>query len=125
MARLRGQAGGEGRVGLIIALVVCGLVIHSGLQYVPVIITENEFMDHIQDSLKEVSAGTMTKEHFLKDVMLKAKDLELPVSEHMIVLNETAAQFSVKVGYSVTVGWLWGDAERKVMIEKSYMKIST
>ena len=122
MARIRGQKG-EGKIGLIIALVVVGLCIHSAVAYMPVVIAENEFSDHVTDKLKEVSARTMKRDDFVVSVIDKASQLGIPVAEHMIEVKEGKGEWSVKIDYTTQIAWLWGDAARDVTIEKSLMKM--
>jgi hypothetical protein len=93
---------GEGRIGLIIALIIVAIAIFIAYKIIPVKIKTYEFKDTMREearmgSLRKTADQTM---HILLD---KAKDLELPITEKNLVVNRSQSALTITATYTITV----------------------
>lgn len=113
---------GEGKIGLIIAILVVGLAVHVGMKIIPHKIETSEFQQTIEDSLLNLAANVMNEESFLVAVTEKAEELEIPVREDTIQLNLSGDLWTFRTEYDVSLKMIWGDWVQHVEIERQQLK---
>ena len=69
---------GEGKVGLLIAIIVIGIAIFLGAKIIPVRVTAYEFRDVLREETR-YAAVRYNDEAVVKRIMKKAKELEVPL----------------------------------------------
>lgn len=98
MTRPSKQAG-EGNVGCIFWLVVIGAAAYVLWTAVPVKIASATFYDHIVETAK--FSGRKNAAQLRKEIMAKARELDLPVKEKDLVINKTRERVRVRCKYTV------------------------
>lgn len=100
MSRNRGERG-EGRFGCLVGLV---LLLAAGLiafRMIPIKVKSADLRDTIVDESK--SAGRHNDKVIRKNILYKAEQLELPISEEDIKIKRTSAYIRIDVKYTVPV----------------------
>ena len=101
MAARRVALRGEGRLGLLVALILVGAVIFAGVKFVPVYIAAYDMRDHVRG---EATRATLkTDDQILKSLLAKAAELDLPITKKDIELNRTASKFRVKLKFEMPI----------------------
>jgi hypothetical protein len=89
---------GEGRVGLLIALIVVGVAIFLAVKVIPVRITAYEFKDHIRDECRH--AAVQKKDEVIADRILeKARELEIPLNPRNLEVRRTRSEMIITASY--------------------------
>ena len=109
---------GEGKAGLIVALIILALVIHVGIKLLPAIVTDNEFADHVQDRLQEVAAQTMKEPEFYRNVIAKAWITNLSTSRSF---KERERKVNCLNRRSI---WATGMEHRAILLNKDWQTAS-
>ena len=95
--RRNGDQRGEGRVGLVIALIILAAAIFAGAKFVPVYVAAYDMKDLIR---RETQGATLrTDEAIRKTILIKAKELKLPIGRANIVATRTNAKFTLRVHF--------------------------
>lgn len=93
----RGERG-EGRVGLLIALVVFGVAIFSGVKIIPVRIAAYEFRDTMRDQCR--FAAINRDDDAIRDkILAKAKELEIPLEKKNLRVERTKSEMIITARY--------------------------
>ena len=100
MARSRRQSG-EGKVGCLIGLIVLGIGIFIAYKMIPVKVKAADLRQTVVDEAK--SAGTHNDEAIRQAILLKAKDLNLPVTAEDIQTTRAQSEITVEVNYVVPI----------------------
>lgn len=106
MGRRGSQRGGTG--AFIFWVVVLGAIIYLGVKFLPPYISSNEFIDAMDYEAKEAGAGNRDEGKIRRALMIKAKELKLPMKEANIHFTRTAAQVTIEVQYAVLVDFPLG-----------------
>lgn len=100
MSRNRRERG-EGQFGCLVGLVLLLLAGLIAYKLIPVKVKTAELRDTIIDESK--SAGRHGDKRIKTDIIAKAKQLELPVTEDDIRINRTSTYIRIEVKYTVPV----------------------
>ena len=101
MAGRTGSTRGEGRVGLLVALILVGAVVFMAVKFVPVYIAAYDMRDMVRG---EASRATLkTDEQVLKALLDKAAELDLPVTKKNISMSRTQSKFRIKMQFEVPI----------------------
>ncbi len=92
---------GEGQLGCIVGLIVLAIAIFVAWKMIPVKVKAAELRQVVVDEAK--SAGTHTNERILAEILRKAQDLQLPVSEEDVEITRAAGEITVDVKYTVPI----------------------
>ncbi len=93
----RGERG-EGRVGLLIALVVLGAAVFTGIKVIPVRVAAYEFKDTIREQCR--FAALNRDDGAIRDkILLKAKELEIPLEKKNLRLERTQSEMIISARY--------------------------
>lgn len=101
MTRRRSQRG-EGRIGVLIAVVLVGVAIFVGMKIIPVRINSYEFLDFIREQARFGSAerdNAIIYERILK----KAKDLDLPLEKKNLRVERTVSEMVISAKFVVPI----------------------
>jgi hypothetical protein len=100
MSRNRDRASerGEGRVGLLITLIVVAVVIFLGAKFIPVRVRAYEFRDHLREEAR-YGAVRDNNEMVAKRIMEKASELEIPLKRQNLQVKRTASQMVITASY--------------------------
>jgi len=92
---------GEGRVGLLVALILVGGVIFTAVKFVPVYIAAYDMRDMVRG---EASRATLkTDDQVLKAILDKAAELDLPITKKSVQMSRTQSKFRIKVQFEVPI----------------------
>jgi hypothetical protein len=89
---------GEGRIGLLIAIIVIGVAVFVGAKVIPVRIKAYEFKDHIRQEARH-AAIHKDNNKMVKRIMDKALDLELPINAKDLKVKRTNSEVIVKASF--------------------------
>ena len=106
MRSTRGMRGAI-KIGCILWLAVLGVVAHMAYVIIPVKVKTSTFYDFMQE---EAAFGSIRDAKQLqKELIAKAKELDVPVNEDNLKINRTRADISIEAHYSITLeffnGW--------------------
>lgn len=93
---------GEGRIGLIIALIVVAVAVFVAYKVVPVKIKTYEFKDTMRE---EARMGSLRKtaDSTMEALLIKAKELELPITKNNLYVNRSQSTITIRATYTITV----------------------
>ena len=89
---------GEGRVGLLIALIVLATGIFLAVKIVPVRINAYEFKDAIREECRH-AAIHRDDAKVAERIMEKAAELEIPLSRKNLQVNRTRSEMIITASY--------------------------
>jgi len=95
---LRDSQRGEGRVGLLIALVILGTAIFVGVKIIPVRVTAYEFKDFIQQECRW-AAVRQADEEVERRILSKAQELEIPLDKKNLKIKRTKSEMIISCSY--------------------------
>lgn len=101
MGRWRDQRGGAGI--FLVWVVILAAVIYLGAKFVPPYVSSNEFVDAMDYEAKEAGAGNRDEKKIRSALLIKARELNLPVKESNIHVSRTVNEVVVQVQYAVQV----------------------
>jgi len=98
MIQVRSQERGEGRLGLLITLVVVGAAIFLGVKIIPVRITAYEFRDVLRE---ECRYGAVRDEDstVVKRILDRAEELEVPLDKKNLSVKRTSKEMVISARY--------------------------
>jgi len=100
MRRSRG-ARGEGRLGCFIWLIIVGITAYGLYMFVPVKMASARFEDFMSE---EASFGSIRGvKEIERNILAKAKDLELPLSKDNLTITKTKEKIKVEAHYEIVV----------------------
>ena len=103
MRRLLGGEEGEGRTGTFIALIVLAVGIYLGFKFVPVMINAYAFRDYLDEEARFAGLPHHDDELVKRNVLQKAKELELPVNPKNVTVERTSGHIDIRANYTVPV----------------------
>lgn len=92
---------GEGQFGCLVGLVVLLLAGLIAYKMIPVKVKAADLRETIVDESK--SAGQHNDGQIRKQILAKADESDLPVTDKDIVINRTSSSIKIKVTYTVPV----------------------
>lgn len=96
----RGQAG-EGRIGLIIALLVVAAVIYLLMLMIPPRITNAEMEGFVEQQTRQYVVNQISLDQLEKNILAEAARLEIPLQEEAININDSPGAVRVSFKYSI------------------------
>lgn len=85
-----------------LGLLVLALTIYLGFKVIPVMVRGYEFRDYLEEQAR-FAATRRDDDDVRKAVILKARELELPVLGKDITLVRTSSRFDIAVKYTVQI----------------------
>jgi hypothetical protein len=98
MLKRRNSQKGEGRIGLIIALIVVAVAIFLGMKIIPVRISAYEFRDTLREEAR-YAAVRDDDATVAKRIMTKAQELEIPMKRSQLELRRTTGEMIITAHY--------------------------
>lgn len=89
---------GEGRVGLMITLIIVGAAIFLGAKVIPVRIAAYEFRDVLREEAR-YGAVRNSDDVVTKRILEKAAELEIPLEKKNLKVHRTPAQMVISATY--------------------------
>ncbi len=99
--RLRRREKGEGQMGCIFGLVVLAIGVFIAWRMVPIKVKAAEMRQVVVDEAK--SAGTHNDKVIMGNIMNKARENNLPVTEDNVKIRRANSEITVEVDYVVPV----------------------
>jgi hypothetical protein len=99
--RLSRREKGEGQMGCLVGLIVLALGVFIAFKLIPVKVKAAELRQEVVDEAK--SAGTHNDDKIRANILRKAKEDNLPVTEDNIKINRGNNEISVDVEYTVPI----------------------
>jgi hypothetical protein len=98
---------GAVKIGCILWLAVVGVLAHMAYVIIPVKVKTSTFYDFMEE---EAAFGSIRDiKQLQKELIAKAKELDVPVNEDNLKINRTRADISIEAHYSITLeffnGW--------------------
>src|SRR5437763_16343406 len=100
MRKNRGQRG-EGNAGCLLGLIVLALAIFVAYKMIPPKIKAADLKQTIVDEAK--MAGTHHDNVIMNQILAKARELKLPLTEENVKITRSATEISVEVEYDVPI----------------------
>ena len=101
------RARGAGRIGCIVWLAVLGLIGYVLYIVIPVKIATSTFYDFMQEEASFASIRDVKQ--LQKEILAKAKELNLPVSEENLTIKRSKEAIRIEAHYEITLeffnGW--------------------
>jgi hypothetical protein len=106
MRSTRGMRGAI-KIGCILWLALVAVLVHMGYQIIPVKVKTSTFYDFMEE---EAAFGSIRDvKQLQKELIAKAKELDVPVTEDNLIIKRTRADISIEAHYTITVeffnGW--------------------
>ena len=106
MRSTRGMRGAI-KIGCILWLAILAVLVHMGFVIIPVKVKTSTFYDFMQE---EAAFGSIRDiKQLQKELVAKAKELDVPVNEDNLVIKRTRADITIEAHYSITLeffnGW--------------------
>jgi hypothetical protein len=106
MRSTRGMRGAI-KIGCILWLALVAVLVHMGYQIIPVKVKTSTFYDFMEE---EAAFGSIRDiKQLQKELIAKAKELDVPVNEDNLTIKRTRADISIEAHYSITIeffnGW--------------------
>lgn len=100
MTRIRGRWNqkGEGRVGLMITLIIVAVAVFLGVKVIPVRIAAYEFRDVMREEAR-YGAVRNSDEVVAKRILQKAAELEIPLKKKNLKVKRTHSQMVISATY--------------------------
>lgn len=97
MLRREGERG-EGRVGLLVALVILGTAIFLAVKIIPVKIAAYEFRDYIEQQCRW-GAVRQADSAVARAILEKAEELEIPLDQKNLKVERTRSEMIITCRY--------------------------
>lgn len=89
---------GEGKVGVLIAIVVVAIGIFLGVKIIPVRIAAYEFQDFVEQECR-YAAVRKSDQAVRKRIIEKARELEIPLDPKKLKLDRTRSEMIIRASY--------------------------
>ncbi len=98
----RSNQRGEGRLGLVVALVIVAVAIFLAVKFVPAKIAAYEFGDFLEKECRY--AANRQKDSTIVDrIMEKAEEMEIPLKKKNLTVRRTRSEMIIKASYEQTL----------------------
>jgi hypothetical protein len=109
MRKHRGQRG-ESNAGCLFGLIVLAIAIFIAYKMIPIKVRSADLKQTVTDEAK--MAGTHRDEVIMGQILAKAREVQLPVTEDNVKITRSAGEITVEVDYDVPVDfpgktWNW------------------
>ena len=112
---------GEGRLGLIIAILVCATIGYVLWKVVPLRIANSEFGEYVENQLRMYSINEEKEVDLIEHVLAEAKKQGIPITEDDIHIDEGERKIIARIHYRIVQPIIGGkewihdyDIEREV-----------
>jgi len=95
---------GAGRLGCILWLAVLAVVAHVLYIAVPIKVRTSTFYDFMQEEASFASIRPV--QQLQREILAKARELELPVTEDNLTIKKTREAISIEAHYEITLEFL-------------------
>ena len=116
-----GQQRGEGRLGLVIAIVVCATIGYVLWKVVPLRIANSDFGEYVENQLRMYSVNEEKETDLVEHILAEAKKQGIPIVEGDIHIDEGERKVMAKIHYRIVQPIIGGkewihdyDIEREV-----------
>lgn len=89
---------GEGKVGLLIAVVIVAVAAFTGIKIIPVRVSAYEFKDVIREEAR-YGAVRATNKEVHKRIMERAEDLDIPIKKKDLRITRNRSEITVVAKY--------------------------
>jgi hypothetical protein len=121
---------GASKIKVYLFFVLLFLVIHAGIKIIPMYMDYSRMQDEM--STKAGVAQVVKDEDILRDLVNKAKELDLPLTDESFIIQRDIERrrmhISTKGGWDVEVTFLWGAYKRTFhfdpVVDESIMHVS-
>ncbi len=93
---------GEGRVGVMISLILVAIGIFLGVKIIPVRVSASEFTDHIREVCR-YAATHKNDDEVTRRIIEKAEELEIPLSKKNLEVKRTRSEMIITASYEQSV----------------------
>jgi len=100
---IRRREKGSGRLKTLIWLVFFGSFIYVGIKVVPILLTEYQFQDFMDQTARFATVNRTSAAQISKQVMDEAKQDDIPLSADDLHVTAESGFVNIKADYSVTV----------------------
>jgi len=97
---MRGQIAnrGEGKLGLLIAIIVVAAAIFAGSKFLPVYVASYDLKDTLR---REVQGASLKSDKaIVATILAKSKELKLPIGPENIDAKRTNAKFTLRIHFT-------------------------
>ena len=97
---MRGQIAnrGEGKLGLLIAIIVVAAAIFAGSKFLPVYVASYDLKDTLR---REVQGASLKSDKaIVATILAKSKELKLPIGPKNIEAKRTNAKFTLRIHFT-------------------------
>ena len=101
MERRKSQKG-EGKIGLLIAIVVVAVGAFTGIKIIPVRVAAYEFKDVMREEARYGAVRAKDKEVH-KRIMERAEGLEIPLEKKNLKVSRNASEITITAKYTQTI----------------------
>jgi hypothetical protein len=101
---------GEGNAGCLFGLIVLALAVFIAYKMIPVKVKAADLRQTVVDEAK--MAGTHHDDVIMKQILAKAREVQLPITEDNVKITRAAQEITVDVDYEVPIDfpgkvWMW------------------
>jgi len=96
--RLRSNQRGEGRFGLLVAIIVVGVAAFVGVKVIPVRIAAYEFRDVLREECR-YAAVRNDDSKVAKRILDRAIELDIPLDKKRLTLQRTRSEMIITAAY--------------------------
>ena len=101
MIRRDRRQAGEGQAGCLVGVIILLVAIFIAYKVIPVKVKMADLRQTVVDEAK--SAGSHNDDRIMKQILLKAEETKLPVTEENVTINRNSNAISVDVDYTVPI----------------------
>ena len=94
---------GSARLKTLIWLIIFGASIYAGIKIVPVLVTEYQFQDFMEQTARFGTVNRTSAETISKQVMDDAQENDIPLKAEDLHVTAQSGFVDIKADYSVTV----------------------
>ncbi len=94
---------GEGQAGCLVGIILLLAAIFVAYKLIPIKVKAADLRQTVIDEAK--SAGSHSDTQILKQILAKAQEHNLPVTEDNVTITRASSQIKVEVDYSVPVAF--------------------
>lgn len=106
MNRISGSEKGAGKVGTLIGLVLLIAAIVWAVKFIPARVKVYDFKDQAELQARALSTGQIRKpETVMRNLLQKARDLELPVKEENIKIEKGSHSWYIRLDYTYPINY--------------------
>ncbi len=98
MMRFDRNQRGEGRIGLVITLVLIAIAVFVGMQYIPAKVNAYEFSDYLEKECR-FAATRRNDEAIEKRILEKAEELGLPLKRKNLKVRRSVNEIIITARY--------------------------